>query len=109
MTTNKVSQEGICQPPLLFVKGHKAGTWFASSLRSDLESIKRSLVASQILSNITFYLIGQTKPTVIPNLVKQEISESVLKQNISKSFQLPDSKSRQVVQTDVSRGLRNDN
>ncbi len=108
MTTNKVLQEGIRQQPLLFVTGRKAGTCFAL-LGSDLESIKRSKIASQIFSNITIYLIGQAKPTVIPILVKQGIPETVLKQNISRSFQLPDSKSGQVVQTDVPKGLRDDN
>ena len=71
-------------------KGRKAGIWFAL-LGQDLKSIERSKVSSQILDNITTYLIGQINAGAIPALVKQGIPETVLQQNISRSFQLPDS------------------
>lgn len=71
-------------------KGRKAGIWFAL-LGQDLKSIKRSKVSSQILDNITTYLIGQITDGAIPALVEEGIPEEVLKNNTSRSFQLPDS------------------
>ena len=71
-------------------KGRKAGIWFAL-LGQDLKSIKRSAVASQILDNITTYLIGQIESGAIPTLVEQGIPEEILKQNTSVSFQPPTS------------------
>lgn len=70
-------------------KGRKAGIWFAL-LGQDLKSIKRSKVSSQILDNITTYLIGQIEAGAIPALVEQGIPEEILWQNTRKSFQPPD-------------------
>lgn len=70
-------------------KGRKAGIWFAL-LGQDLKSIKRSKVSSQILDNITTYLIGQIESGAIPTLVEQGIPEEILRQNTSDSFQPAD-------------------
>lgn len=67
-------------------KGRKAGIWFAL-LGQDLKSIKRSKAGSQILDNITTYLIGQIEAGAIPTLVEEGIPEEILKRNTSKSFQ----------------------
>jgi hypothetical protein len=67
-------------------KGRKAGIWFAL-LGQDLKSIKRSSVSSQILDNITTYLVGQIEFGAIAALVEEGIPEEILKHNTSRSFQ----------------------